>query len=67
MKKMHENTAAKNTAGKKGLPVKSNVKAGDFWDSLRSMSSSTYNTLTGALNGGSSDTSSAAASGASGK
>jgi hypothetical protein len=56
---MRKKTAAENAARKNGLPVKTNVKAGDFWDSLRSMSSSAYNTLTGALTG-SSDSSSTA-------
>jgi hypothetical protein len=64
---MRKKTAAENAARKNGLPVKTNVKAGDFWDSLRSMSSSAYNTLTGALSGASPDASSIAATGSSGK
>lgn len=66
MKQTRKQAAAQNAAGENGLRVRTNVKAGDFWDSLKSMSSSAYNTLTGALTG-SSGSSGAAASGASGK
>jgi hypothetical protein len=43
MKKMHKKPVEK----KNGIPVRTNIKAGDFWDDMRSMSSSTYNALTG--------------------
>ncbi|CAK8715774.1 hypothetical protein GCAAIG_05180 [Candidatus Electronema halotolerans] len=50
MKKMQ----AKGAARKGGLPVRSNIKAGDFWDDMRSMYSSAYNKVAGLMGGGSS-------------
>jgi hypothetical protein len=57
-----------SVAKKNGLPVRSNIKAGDFWDDMRSMYSSAYNKVAGLASGGSSAASggagNAAASGA---
>jgi len=59
MKKMQTKAVKKG-----GLAVRSNIKAGDFWDDMRSMYSSAYNKVAGLMGGGSSDAGGAAAPGA---
>ena len=61
MKKVQAKTTGAVRKG--GLPVRSNIKAGDFWDDMRSMYSSAYNKVAG-LMGGSSDAGGAATPGA---
>lgn len=62
MKKMQAKVAGAARRG--GLPVRSNIKAGDFWDDMRSMYSSAYNKIAGLAGGGSSASAGAGAPGA---